>query len=248
MMFYVGLHQPSDSGRVARAFISVNRVRGRKKPVAGEWIMDSGAFTELATYGRYRHGVEEYAAEVNRLAAINSGLKTVVSQDWMCEGWMLEKTGLTVADHQRLTIERYDDLLALIRGVDLMPVLQGYLVHEYLAHIEQYGDRLKRGMHVGVGSVCKRNGSPAQIEAVLTAIKIRRPDLRLHGFGLKTTALGSGLVRECLHSADSMAWSFAARRQGRNANDWREAAAFAATIDTMPVQGWLLGLGAKVSA
>lgn len=26
-----------------------------------------------------------------------------------------------------------------------------------------------------------------------------------------------------LHSADSMAWSFAARRQGRNANDWREA-------------------------
>lgn len=236
-MFYVGLHQPSDAPHVERAFISVNRVRGRLKPVAAaEWIMDSGAFTELATHGCYRHGVEEYAAEVNRLATINPGLIAVVSQDWMCEGWMLDKTGLTVADHQRLTIERYDALLALIRSVYLMPVLQGYRVHEYLAHIDQYGERLKPGMLVGVGSVCKRNGNPQAIEAVLTAIKIKRPDLRLHGFGLKTTALGSGLVRECLDSADSMAWSFAARRQGRNANDWREAVAFAATIDAMPVQ------------
>lgn len=52
-----------------------------------------------------------------------------------------------------------------------------------------------------------------------------RPDLLLHGFGLKTTALACGAVRDLLHTADSMAWSFAARREGRGpaANDWREA-------------------------
>lgn len=236
----MGLHQPHDAVHFDRAFISVNRVRGRKKLVPSrEWIMDSGAFRELEQFGRYRHEPSEYAAEINRLAEINPGLLAVVAQDWMCEPWMLEKTGLTVEDHQRLTIERYDALLPLIGDVYLMPVLQGYSLESYLDHIDQYGERLKRGMYVGVGSVCKRNTDMRQIEAILSAIKHKRPDLRLHGFGLKTTALASGVVRECLESADSMAWSFAARMQGRNANDWREAAAFVHSIETMPVQmGW----------
>lgn len=239
-MFYVGLHQPSDAGHFGRAFISVNRVRGRRKPVASDdWIMDSGAFTEITTHGRYRHGPEEYAAEVNRLAAINPGLKVAVSQDWMCEPWVLEITGLTVEEHQRLTVERYDAIRALVRDVYVMPVLQGYKIEDYLSHIDQYGERLTRGMYVGVGSVCKRNGDVRQIEAILTTIKRKRPDLRLHGFGLKTTALSSGLVRDSLHTADSMAWSFAARRQGRDANDWREASAFVKSLETKPVQlGW----------
>jgi hypothetical protein len=38
---------------------------------------------------------------------------------------------LTVADHQRLTIERYDALLAEDTGVYIMPVLQGYSPAEY---------------------------------------------------------------------------------------------------------------------
>lgn len=240
-MFYVGLHQPADARHFQRAFISINRVRGRKKPVpAGEWIMDSGAFTEIATHGRYRHGVEEYGAEIRRLAEINPGLKVAVAQDYMCEPFILEKTGLTVEEHQRLTIERYDALLPLMpAGVYLMPVLQGYTRQDYLRHIDMYGPRLSAGMYVGVGSVCKRNGDARQIEAILTAIKRKRPDLYLHGFGLKTTALGSGVVRDCLHSADSMAWSFAARKQGRDANSWREAETFVRRIETMPVQlGW----------
>lgn len=236
----MGLHQPHDAAHFDRAFISVNRVRGRKKPVpSSDWIMDSGAFREIELFGRYRHGPEEYAAEVNRLAAINPGLKVAVAQDYMCEPFMLEKTGLTVEDHQRLTIERYDALLPLV-NIEVMPVLQGYSLQSYLDHIDQYGERLKPGMYVGVGSVCKRNGDVRQIEAILGAIKRKRPDLRLHGFGLKTTALSSGVVRDCLYSADSMAWSFAARRGGRDSNDWREAMAFIRRIDTQPVQlGWM---------
>lgn len=54
--------------------------------------------------------------------------------------------------------------------------------------------------------------------------------------GLKTTALANPLVRSLLHTADSMAWSFSARRQGRNANDWRQAKVWAAAITTRPVQ------------
>lgn len=241
MKFYVGLHQPSDGQHFERAFVSVNRLRGRKKAVgASMWIMDSGAFTELSQHGAYRHSVEQYAAEINRWAH-DPTLMAAVAQDYMCEPFIVKKTGLSVEEHQRLTVERYDDLLFLVDPrVYVMPVLQGYAIGDYTRHLEMYGERLAPGSYVGVGSVCKRNTDISQIEAILSAIKIARPDLQLHGFGLKTTALRSGLVQELLFSADSMAWSFAARKEGRNQNDWREAKAFESKIDTQPVQlGWM---------
>jgi len=153
----------------------------------------------------------------------------------MCEPFVLLRTGLTVKEHQRLTVERYDALrlawTLLNDGlVPLMPVLQGYSPEEYVAHIREYGRRLTRGMWVGVGSVCKRQGKPADLLRVLRAVKAERPDLRLHGFGVKATALRYPGVRKLLHSADSMAWSFAARREGRDANCPLEALHFALSM------------------
>lgn len=236
MRFFVGMHQPSDAKRVDAAFISVNRLRGRISDFeVGDWIMDSGAFTTIFKHGGYPESVHEYADQIKRWKKCGS-LLAAVAQDYMCEADMLKRTGLTIADHQRLTIERYDALAACNVGVPLLPVLQGYTPADYVSHVRQYGSRLPFGMWVGVGSVCKRNGNPAAIEQVLMAIKDERPDLRLHGFGLKVTALGSGLVRKLLHTADSMAWSFAARREGRGQNDWREAAAYVDRVETMPVR------------
>lgn len=239
MRFFTGLHQTSDAKHFDAAFISVNRLRSRKGPFAvGDWIMDSGAFTEICTHGHYRHSVAEYAAEIRRWRA-NGNLLAAVAQDWMCEPWILQKTGLSVPKHQQLTVERYDALLADgTDGVYVLPVLQGF-APKYIDHIRLYGHRLAHGQWVGVGSVCKRNGDPNAVAAVLLAIKGDRPDLLLHGFGLKTTALASPLVRSLLHTADSMAWSFHARKQGRNANDWREAKAWADSITSRPVQHML---------
>lgn len=220
----MGLHQPSDAQHFDAAFISVNRIRNRKSAFkVGDWIMDSGAFTTIKQHGGYPHPPSEYAAHIRRWKD-NGNLLAAASQDYMCEPEMLEKTGLTIADHQRLTIERYDALIAEDTGVYILPVLQGYAPADYARHVTMYGNRLAPDAWVGVGSVCKRNGDPSAIAAVLWTIKQARPDLRLHGFGLKSTALGSSLVVRMLHSADSMAWSYAARMQGRNGNDWREAA------------------------
>jgi hypothetical protein len=230
VMFFTGMHIPAHADRVPAAFVSVNRLRGRKGPFpVGDWIMDSGAFTEIATHGHYRHGVDEYAAEIRRWRG-NGNLICAVAQDWMCEPWIVAKTGLSVAEHQHRTIERYDHLLACDPGVPIMPVLQGYQPHEYVDHVRAYGNRLSPGAYVGVGSVCKRNGDPGAILTVLNAIMRERPDLRLHGFGLKMTALRCAPIVARLASADSMAWSYAARREGRSPNDWREAAAFSADV------------------
>lgn len=236
MRFFTGLHQPSDAKHFNAAFVSVNRIRDRKTRFeVGDWIMDSGAFTEVSTHGGYRYSVIEYAAQIRRWKECGN-LLAAVSQDYMCEPFIIKKTGLSVADHHRLTIERYDALVECNTGVYILPVLQGYAPQDYVDHIRLYGDRLAEGAWVGVGSICKRNGDIGAIEDVLLAIHHERPDLKLHGFGLKTTALSSGLVQELLETADSMAWSFAARRQGRNGNDWREARDWAIRIEKRHVQ------------
>ncbi|TPN90160.1 hypothetical protein [Mesorhizobium sp. B1-1-5] len=253
VQFYVGLHQPADAQHFELCCISINRVRRRKKPVAGRVLVDSGAFTELNLYGGYRHGVEDYAAELFRLHTAGVvDIAAAVAQDYMCEPFMLAKTGLTILDHQRLTIERYDALNAeldrLFNGkcpFPVMPVLQGYAPTDYVRHVALYGDRLTHGMWVGVGSVCKSNGDPEAIVEVLSAIHRVRSDLLLHGFGVKQTALMHPGVRELLATADSMAWSFAARKQGRDGNSWHEAKAFAVRVQaaaSRAVEAWQMPL------
>jgi hypothetical protein len=233
MRFYVGVHQPSDAKRLGPVFVSVHRLSGpkgrRSKFTDQPWIMDSGAFTTIAKHGGYPEPVDVYAAHIRRWAEPN--LIAAVAQDYMCEPVMLVKTGLTIADHQRLTIERYDALVALdTGGVAIMPVLQGYDPLDYVAHVRAYGSRLALGAYVGVGSVCKRNGDPGAVLAVLNAIKAERPDLQLHAFGLKISSLRVAEIRELLASADSIAWSYHARKNNGGQNDWREAAQLADRI------------------
>src|SRR5947209_7017450 len=186
MVFFPGLHHPSDAKHFPRAMISINTIRKRKGGFeVGDWLLDSGAFTQILKHGGYTESPDAYIAEIIRWST-NGNLLAAVSQDMMCETAMLERTGLTVEDHQRITIERYDIIRAGVPDhIHIMPVLQGYKPEEYVERLKAYGDRLTPGMWVGVGSVCKRNGAPKAIEAVLRAIKTERPDRRLHGFGLK---------------------------------------------------------------
>lgn len=229
--FYVGLHKPHHAQRFDRCMISVNTLRARAGYFGvGEWMMDSGAFTKVTRDGGYLEPPEAYATEALKWAWLGR-LVAVVSEDYMCEPFVLEKTGLSVPEHQRLTVDRYCALRRLLPyRLHVMPVLQGYTPSEYADCVRQYGDLLTPGMWVGVGSVCKRNAKASAIVAVLRAIKAVRPDLRLHGFGIKLTSLADAQVTRMLDSADSMAWSFSARKQGRNQNCWTEAQRFVSKV------------------
>src|SRR4029077_19033321 len=121
----------------------------------------------------------EYAAQIVRWTeASRAGragrLLAAVSQDYMCEPLIVEKTGLSVLRHQQKSIERYDALLGELRKVvcetPILPVLQGYAPSDYARHVEMYGERLDPGAWVGLGSVCKRNGSLSSILDVLGAV------------------------------------------------------------------------------
>ena len=280
MKFYVGLHQPSDAKHFDRCFISINRLKTRKSNFeVNDWILDSGAFTQVAKHGEYTMSIQAYAHYIRRWSRCGN-LVAACAQDYMCEPFMFSGQDYSVVDadeaqlspaakrlrweidylvseganpmwfddyvspleewwdpvdvreHQELTVDRYDRLRYELRKwrcpTPLLPVLQGYEEAEYVACLDLYEEAgfLPPGAYAGVGSICKRNSNADTVRGVLGAILERRPDLQLHGFGLKRTALEDPQVVRMLSSSDSMAWSFAARYEGRNGNDWREAKAY----------------------
>jgi hypothetical protein len=227
--FFIGLHHPSVAWPFQRAMISVNSLKNRIGPFrVNDWILDSGSFSQIKDSGRHTLSAQEYLGKIEQFSKCGR-LLAAVCQDWMCEPFILEKTGLSVGGHQERTIQSYLELKAQA-PVPILPVLQGFRPREYVSHVRAYGNLLFQGAWVGVGSVCNRNGNQDAIEDVLLAIKAERGDLRLHGFGLKLNALERPTVRALLYSSDSLAWSDAARKEERASNDPREALAYCARV------------------
>ena len=224
--FYTGVCKAHHAGELRRVMLSVNTLEGRVSdfaPPGLDWLLDSGAFTRIVS-GRGHMSVSKYAQAVRRWSQVGY-LSAAVAQDWMCEEFVLNITGMTVAQHQELTTRNYLALLDAVGGQPyVMPVIQGYAPAEYAAHCDALSQHLPQGALVGVGSVCKRNSRPAEVSAVLSAILGVRPDLRLHAFGLKLTALRRMDIATMIYSADSMAWSYDGRRKGGNLNHSTEYA------------------------
>lgn len=231
--FWIGIPRTNYARYFDRVCLSVNTLRQRTREFgAREWILDSGAFTQINKYGHFRMHVKQYAEMICEWGMTKT-LKAAVTQDYMCERFVLAKTGLSIEEHQKLTVYRYDCLLNALAGVKtgikpphILPVLQGYREEEYVRCLRLYGERLKEGMWVGVGSICRRNSDTPYIIMILEAILRERPDLKLHGFGMKITALSHPRVLRLLWSADSMAWSKGSRIAGENSNSLDAAERF----------------------
>lgn len=213
MRFYLGTHKTQWLGfpqfENVPLFISHRTlsVRKRMPRAVTRWALDSGGYSELTMFGEWRTSPGEYIDAVHRYSEEIGQLDWAAPQDWMTEPWVLEKTGRSLQEHQELTVENFLDLR--LSGLPFIPVLQGQTLDDYLAHVEMYesaGFYLSAFDTVGVGSVCRRQGTrdAEQIFQALAALGIR-----CHGFGVKT----SGLRRyhHLVESADSMAWSFGAR-------------------------------------
>jgi len=216
LLFLLGTHQPGWLRTVpVSLFVSDRRLRRyRRLPTAARpWALDSGGFTELATYGTWANGPTPaaYARRVRRYRDHIGRLMWAAPQDWMCEPFITAKTGLSVVEHQARTVGNLLELRSIAPDLPWTPIVQGDTVADYLACVDRYtraGIDLTAEPLVGVGSVCRRQaiGQAGQILTALHAAGLTR----LHGFGVKTT----GVLRygHLLVSADSLAWSYAARR------------------------------------
>jgi len=214
LAFYLGTHQPHWLWRATFPLFVSHRQLARRprklRPASCRWALDSGGFTELSLHGQWATPAEDYAAAVADYAGRVGGLDFAAPQDWMCEPFMIERTGLPVTEHLHRTVENYLTLRQLAPDLPIIPVVQGWRLPDYLACVELYrsaGVDLAALPRVGLGSVCRRQ-STAEIAVIVTTLA--RRGLRLHGFGVKTGGLH--LYGHLLASADSMAWSYAARR------------------------------------
>lgn len=244
--FMLGTHRPHwicpKSTREARPagplFVSARQfrhARWRPWPLCDTaFAVDSGGFTEIRQHGGWVTSPEAYAAQVRALDEQTGTLQWAAIQDWMVEADALRRTGLTVDEHQRRTVDSFLRLRELAPEIRWLPVLQGQTLDDYLAHLDMYraaGVHLVTMGLVGVGSVCRRQSS-AEIEQILSELAAR--GLKLHGFGVKT----GGLERSAryLASADSLAWSLGARKRGAkgDANSQAVAEQYRATMLAIP--------------
>jgi len=221
LQYFLGVHRPHWLALSSQSlFVSHRTLRERSTlPRArAPWALDSGGFSELSLFGGWQTTPREYVAAVRRYATEIGSLEFASQQDWMCEPTMLKRTGLTVEEHQRRTIANYLELRELAPELPWMPVVQGWAWTDYLRHIEQWqaaGVELDQLPRVGVGSVCRRS-SALQISVILT--QMASEGLKVHAFGVKVQGLRD--VGGLLASADSMAWSYAARREARHLSAW----------------------------
>lgn len=214
MRFYLGTHMPNWLELTdVPLFVSHRRLlryrRALPTPI-GRWALDSGGFTELSMHGRWHTPMADYVAAVRRYRDEMPGLDWAAPQDWMCEPHVVDKTGLSVAEHQHRTIENYLLLREEAPDLPFVPVIQGWEMADYHRHVDAYTDAgvdLGAEHVVGLGSVCRRQDGE-QAAAIVRSLADR--GIALHGFGFKLTGLR--LCGADLASADSMAWSYNARR------------------------------------
>ena len=209
--FLLGTHKPAWLADPTFASVPLFVSRRTLAPMkrlpraVGSWALDSGGFTEIAMHGEWKTSAAEYVSQVRRFRDEIGGLAWAAPRDWMCEPVMLQKTGLTVEEHQRRTIADYLDLRSRAPDLPFVPVLQGWRVVDYWRHADAYAEAgidLASLPLVGVGSVCRRQ-STGEAETIMRTLA--NDGLRLHGFGFKM----QGIQRcgDAMASADSLAWS-----------------------------------------
>lgn len=207
-LFYLGTHEPSWLRRVdVPLFVSHRRLARLKRyqPATTSWALDSGGFTELNMYGAWNTSAADYVAAVRRYASEIGRMSWAATQDWMCEPYVLAKTGLHVDEHIRRTVDSYLQLVDMAPEIPWVPSLQGWRLEDYHRCADLYAQRgviLSSLPLVGVGSVCRRQHTD-EARSIFASLHAR--GLRLHGFGLKIEGLRKSSA--FLASADSMSWS-----------------------------------------
>ncbi len=213
LRFYLGTHHPDWLARAGVPLFVSHRALARYKTLpraSAPWALDSGGFSELNLNGAWVTSSAHYAAAVRRYRDDVGTLDWAAPMDWMCEPQMLARTGLSVAEHLRRTVNNFVELRTIAPDLPFIPVLQGWTHGDYYRCIDLYtaaGIDLWSLPTVGVGTVCRRQNT---LSTSLLLAELAREGLRLHGFGLKLAGLRSSA--EHLASADSMAWSYNARR------------------------------------
>ena len=194
--------------------------------------LDSGGFVAMRRYGGYRWSVLDYIDLAVMLRPV-----WWAAQDYACEP-EIAADSREVARRIRSTVFTLGETFARVihwnqelpgqPATAPMPVIQGWRPGDYRTCVKLMEDHVisdpaaaqilgsnEWPATVGVGSVCRRNlTGPNNLYQVIDALENVLPShVRLHLFGVKSTAVAKLKDRPRVASVDSMAWNYAARRE-----------------------------------
>ncbi|MFI6344973.1 hypothetical protein [Streptomyces sp. NPDC050560] len=104
-------------------------------PALGPYAVDSGGFMELKDKGTWERPPRQYVTDLRRIWEHVGPYDWAAPQDWMCEdaiinggtfnGQHFVGTHLSVAEHQRRTVNNFLELRSLAPDLKIAPVVQG---------------------------------------------------------------------------------------------------------------------------
>jgi len=184
--------------------------------------LDSAGFVAMHLYGgEYPWTVEQYVE-----FATAYPFDWYSAMDYCCEREIASDRA-TVRQRVALTAERFGDCDGYARflrddeGMNWIqtpvPIVQGWLADDYRECVDLLDEHMVDGWPelVGVGSVCRRQMTgPDGLGRILGALdSALPPHVKLHLFGVKSSALRQLAGHPRIESIDSCAWDYAARAQ-----------------------------------
>lgn len=170
--------------------------------------LDSAGFVAMSRYWGYRWNLDQYVDLAGTLKPT-----WWAAPDYCCEPEIATNRE-EIGDRIARTAFKLDwtRQVAADRGVTApLPVLQGWLPEDYVRCADMIGELPSI---VGIGSMCRRRlGGAVGVLRIVTTLVRERPHVKFHLFGVKGTAVAALTGHPAIHSIDSMAWDYAARRQ-----------------------------------
>jgi hypothetical protein len=201
--------------------------------------LDSAGFVAMLRYWGYRWTLGDYVDLAARVRPT-----WWAAPDYCCEPEIAADRA-EVTERVTRTAFKLDwcRQVAADRGVAApMPVLQGWFPDDYARCADLIGELPEL---VGIGSVCRRPlGGDAGVIRVVQALSDRLPaHVRFHLFGVKGSAIAALAGHPRIHSVDSAAWDFAARRERQRNGQASNTIAYRAGYMRDWYQGQRLALG-----
>lgn len=171
----------------------------------GDGALDSAGFMAMLKYGGYPWSIEQY---LDLVAGVPQ--RWYASMDFCCEP-EIAANQLVVRERIAQTVANLDRIRnrAVQRGLPMpMPVLQGWLVDDYIHCVDLMAASGDWPDLVGLGSVCRRHiNGPTGILAIVRELgRVLPPHVGLHLFGVKGPAVAALRGSQRVRSTDSMAW------------------------------------------
>jgi len=173
-------------------------------------FIDSGGFYSSMRSGKYTKPDREYLEFIEKVQPEFFALR-----DYPCEPQLLKKHDLTAKQNIQRTVDNHIVLMDLLSEYQIIsqpvPVIQGWQKEDYLNCIDAFNDAGLLSDYMAIGSVCRRT-TISNIREIVVAIRDAISSwTKLHGFGVKLTALSDLAIWNALYSVDSGAWDYTAR-------------------------------------